>query len=87
MVKDGNPPLDENALDVSSFISRNIIHQLKIQTLTAFLGIALNKKFTNPSSDIINVIAGLGQVDTVFTEFVSSLDYIIRHGKSCMLKI
>ncbi|KAI9792468.1 MAG: hypothetical protein M1816_002352 [Peltula sp. TS41687] len=53
-----------------------------LDTLTVFLVVALNKKFTDPSSDIINVIAGLDQVDTVFTDFVSSLDHIIRHGRN-----
>jgi len=42
----------------------------------------LAKKYTNPSSDVITVVAGLDHVDTVFSEFVGSLDWIIRNGKT-----
>jgi hypothetical protein len=53
------------------------------QTVTAFLTSVLSKKYTNPSSDIINVIAGLDQVDAVFTDFVAALDVTIRTGRTC----
>ena len=43
----------------------------------------LAKKYMNPSSDIITVLAGLDHIDTVFTEFVGSLDWILRNGRSC----
>jgi hypothetical protein len=43
----------------------------------------LGKKYTNPSSDIITVLAGLDYVDTVFTDFVGALDAIIRNGRNC----
>lgn len=65
-MKAGSAPSDGNALD----------------TLTTFLSSVLTKKYTNPSSDIINVLAGLDQVDSVFTEFVSVLDGLIRTGRS-----
>jgi hypothetical protein len=52
------------------------------QTLSTFFIVVLGKKYTNPSSDIITVLAGLDQIDTVFTEFVGALDSIIRNGKS-----
>ncbi len=55
------------------------------QTLSSFLSAVFAKKYTNPSSDIIAVLAGLDQVDTVFTEFVGSLDGIIRNGRTCEL--
>ena len=42
----------------------------------------LGKKYTNPSSDIIQVLAGLDHVDVIFTEFVGALDAIIRNGRS-----
>lgn len=45
----------------------------------------LAKKYMNPSSDIINVLAGLDHVDTVFADFVGALDGIIRNGRSCEL--
>ncbi|KAK5171600.1 hypothetical protein LTR04_001138 [Oleoguttula sp. CCFEE 6159] len=42
----------------------------------------LSKKYTNPFSDIIVVLAGLDDVDMVFTEFVSVLDTVIRNGRN-----
>jgi hypothetical protein len=45
--------------------------------------VVLPKKYTNPSSDIIAVLAGLDQVDQIFTEFVAALDTIIRNGDNC----
>ncbi len=52
------------------------------QTLTTFFSAVLTKKYTNPSSDIIAVLAGLDHVDTVFTDFVGALDSIIRNGNT-----
>jgi hypothetical protein len=57
--------------------------RLTIKTITAFLASVLPKKYTNPSSDIINVIAGLDLVDAVFTDFVAALDVTIRTGRTC----
>lgn len=53
------------------------------QTLSTFLSTVFTKKYTNPSSDIITVLAGLDQVDTIFTDFVGALDAMIRNGRSC----
>ncbi|KAI1472123.1 DUF1741-domain-containing protein [Daldinia caldariorum] len=53
-----------------------------LETLTTFFSAILPKKYTNPSSDIIAVLAGLDQVDAVFTDFVGALDGVIRNGKS-----
>jgi hypothetical protein len=52
------------------------------QTLSTFLVAVLGKKYTNPSQDIINVLAGLDSVDTVFTDFVGALDFLIRNGST-----
>ncbi|KAH8811823.1 hypothetical protein F5884DRAFT_783550 [Xylogone sp. PMI_703] len=65
-IKAGNSPADAHALD----------------TTTAFFSSVLTKKYTNPSSDIINVLAGLDKVDAIFTDFVAALDVTIRTGKS-----
>ncbi|KAI9820691.1 MAG: hypothetical protein M1827_005060 [Pycnora praestabilis] len=81
-VKAGNAPSDEIALDVSCPWIPFTARGLTSQTLTAFLGGVLQKKYTNPSSDIIAVLAGLDQVDATFTEFVSSLDNLIRGGRN-----
>ncbi|KAF2766553.1 DUF1741-domain-containing protein [Teratosphaeria nubilosa] len=64
-LKTGQVPSDENALD----------------TLTVFLAVVLAKKFTNPSSDIIEVLAGLDDVDAVFNDLVAVLDHAIKDGR------
>ncbi|KAJ5988040.1 hypothetical protein N7481_003250 [Penicillium waksmanii] len=53
-----------------------------LDTLTIFLTSILSKKYTNPSSDVITVLAGLDEVDRVISEFVTVLDNIIRNGSS-----
>ncbi|KAK1139319.1 hypothetical protein N8T08_001090 [Aspergillus melleus] len=62
----GNKPADSYALE----------------TLAVFLACVLRKKYTNPSSDIITVLAGLDDVDHVISNFVTVLDGIIRNGSS-----
>ncbi|KAK1963459.1 DUF1741-domain-containing protein [Colletotrichum sublineola] len=57
-----------------------------LDTLSVFLCSALSKKYAHPSSDIINVLAGIDYIDTVFTDFVGALDQIIRSGKSLELR-
>ncbi|KAJ5637698.1 hypothetical protein N7490_007577 [Penicillium lividum] len=57
-----------------------------LDTLTIFLTSILSKKYTNPSSDVINILAGLDEVDHVISEFVSVLDGIIRNGSSLELR-
>jgi hypothetical protein len=58
--------------------------KLTIQNLTVFLTKVFSKKYTNPSSDIIEVLAGLDHVDTVFNDLVTALDNIISSGKTGM---
>ena len=53
------------------------------KTLTVFLACVLKKKYTNPSSDVITVLAGLDDVDHAISNFVAVLDGIIRNGSSC----
>ncbi|KGO78454.1 protein of unknown function DUF1741 [Penicillium italicum] len=67
----GVNPADSNALD----------------TLTVFLTSILSKKYTNPSSDVITVLAGLDEVDHVISDFVAVLDRIIRNGSSFDLRL
>lgn len=52
--------------------------------MTVFLDTALTKKYTNPSSDIISVLAGLHDADAVMTDFIATLDTVIRNGRSSM---
>lgn len=63
------------------------LHLLSLQTLTVFLASILKKKYTNPSSDVITVLAGLDEVDRVTSDFVAVLDGVIRNGKSCKCRI
>lgn len=42
----------------------------------------LSKKFTNPSSDVIDVLAGIDNVDPVFFDLVATLDHAIKDGRS-----
>lgn len=42
----------------------------------------LAKRFTNPSADIITVLAGLEEVDAVFFNFAGALEHIVRTGRS-----
>ncbi len=51
------------------------------QTLSTFMVSILAKKYTNPSSDIIELLAGLDHIDTVFTDFVGALESLIRNGR------
>jgi hypothetical protein len=53
-----------------------------LDTLSVFLSSVLSKKYSHSSSAIITVLAGLDHIDSVFTDFVGTLDGIIRNGKS-----
>ncbi|KAL1995794.1 hypothetical protein VTN49DRAFT_660 [Thermomyces lanuginosus] len=57
-----------------------------LETLTIFLGSILVKKYTNPSSDIITILAGLDEADQVLADFVAALDRIIRNAASFDLR-
>ncbi|KAH6621617.1 hypothetical protein B0J18DRAFT_432959 [Chaetomium sp. MPI-SDFR-AT-0129] len=52
-----------------------------LETLSTFLLAVLAKKYTNPSSDIIDLLAGLDHIDNVFAEFVNALESLIRNGR------
>ncbi|KAF2090361.1 DUF1741-domain-containing protein [Saccharata proteae CBS 121410] len=69
-VKNGKEPSDEIALD----------------TLTVFLGAVLRKRYTNPSSDILSVLAGLDDADIVLSELVGALDTVIRNGRNIRVR-
>jgi hypothetical protein len=60
---------------------------LTCQALTVFLDAALSKKYTNPSSDTLLVLAGLDDADTVMTDFVATLDTVIRNGRSIAVRL
>lgn len=54
------------------------------QTLTVFFAVVLAKKYLNPSSDIIEVLAGLDNVDAVFNALVETLHDAIMDGRTGM---
>ncbi|KAJ6779589.1 hypothetical protein PWT90_07747 [Aphanocladium album] len=54
--------------------------QNALDTLKVFLSCVLAKRYAHPSSAIIAVLAGLDRIDPVFTDFVSTLDSVIRSG-------
>ncbi|KAF9770940.1 hypothetical protein IL306_011412 [Fusarium sp. DS 682] len=54
-----------------------------LDTLSVFLSCLLSKRYPHPSSDIMVLLAGLDQIDAVFTDFVSALEAIIRNSKEC----
>ena len=86
-IKAAKAPLDENALDVRQQLSLSCICicNLLAQTLTVFLGAVLAKRYTNPSSDVIAVLAGLDEVDSIFFDFANAIEGILRNGRSCKL--
>lgn len=59
---------------------------LTAQTLTVFLDVILAKRYTNPSSDIITVLAGLDEVDDAFLDFANAVESVVRTGGSGMLE-
>ncbi|KAL8911312.1 MAG: hypothetical protein Q9172_007690 [Xanthocarpia lactea] len=61
-INSGNGVSDESALD----------------TLTVFLSVILSRRYTNPSSEIITLLAGLDEVDTCFLDFVDAIENAIR---------
>ncbi|KAF3765997.1 DUF1741-domain-containing protein [Cryphonectria parasitica EP155] len=68
---------------VKTLKSSQVVAQTNaLDTLSTFLSSVLAKRYTNPSSDIITILAGLDSIDAIFTDFVGSLDNIIRNGKS-----
>lgn len=46
----------------------------------------LAKKYTNPTADIIEVLAGLDKVDAVFTDLVTALELAIKDGRTIAVR-
>ncbi|KAG5926118.1 hypothetical protein E4U42_003645 [Claviceps africana] len=56
--------------------------QHALDSLSPFFSCLLSKRYPHPSSDVINVLAGLDHIDAVFTDFTNTFDSIIRNGES-----
>ena len=50
-----------------------------------FLNSVLSKRYHSPSADIIEILAGLDDIDAVFGELVTTLETTIRTGKNGMI--
>ena len=62
----GTSPRNENALE----------------NLAGFLSAVFTKRYTNPSTDIIEVLAGLDAIDKLISDLVNGLEAIIRSSSS-----
>ncbi|EHY60803.1 hypothetical protein HRR83_000570 [Exophiala dermatitidis] len=51
-----------------------------LENLTAFLCAVFTKKYTNPNTDVIEVLAGLDSIDRLMSDLVQTLESIIRQG-------
>ncbi|KIV97791.1 hypothetical protein PV10_01499 [Exophiala mesophila] len=66
----GISPRDENALE----------------NLTAFLCAVFDKKYPNPNTDVIDVLAGLDTIDKSMSDLVHSLESMIRLASNPVLR-
>jgi hypothetical protein len=57
------------------------MNPLITQTLTVFFSVVLTKRFTSPSSDIIEVTSGLDNVDAVYLDLTATLESTIKNGR------
>ncbi|KAL1842465.1 hypothetical protein VTJ49DRAFT_5202 [Mycothermus thermophilus] len=71
-----------NPFGVADLHALDVRHANFAGTLSVFMASVLGKKYTNPSSDIIELLAGLDRIDTVFADFVAALESLIRAGRS-----
>ncbi|GAM85236.1 hypothetical protein ANO11243_032400 [Dothideomycetidae sp. 11243] len=69
-LKEARSPSDEHAL----------------QTLSTFMNSVLSKRYQSPSTDLIEILAGLDNVDHVFQDLVEALDTTIRQGRTASIK-
>ncbi|EXJ81768.1 hypothetical protein A1O1_07833 [Capronia coronata CBS 617.96] len=49
-----------------------------LENLTAFLCAVFTKKYTNPNTDVIEVLAGLDAIDKLMSDLVQTLETIVR---------
>jgi hypothetical protein len=52
------------------------------ENLAGFLSAVFTKKYTNPSTDVIQVLAGLDVIDRRVSELVNGLEAIIRQSNN-----
>ncbi|KAK4991315.1 hypothetical protein LTR50_001900 [Elasticomyces elasticus] len=54
--------------------------------MVVFLNAVLAKRYANPSSDVIGILAGLDNVDTVLLDLVGVLDAAIKNGRILLVR-
>ncbi|KAI1612644.1 hypothetical protein EDD37DRAFT_562530 [Exophiala viscosa] len=57
-----------------------------LENLAAFLCAIFTKKYTNPNTDVIQVLAGLDAIDKLMSDLVHSLESIIRQATDSSLR-
>lgn len=57
-----------------------------MQNLTAFLCAVFNKKYTNPNTEIIEILAGLDAIDQLMSDLVHSLELTVRQSTEDSLR-
>lgn len=57
-----------------------------LESLIGFLSTVLSKRYTNPSTDVIEILAGLDNVDKLMSDFVQGLEAIIKQSTSASLR-
>ena len=77
----GVSPRNENALEVFRHWTywMGIVTE-RFQNLTAFLCAVFTKKYPNPNTDVIEVLAGLDAIDALMSDLVHGLESIIRQA-------
>lgn len=81
-------PRNENALAVCWARSLYFVAEteLTIQNLTAFLCAVFSKRYTNPNTDVIEVLAGLDAIDRLMSDLVHGLESTIRQSNNESLR-
>ncbi|RMZ81155.1 hypothetical protein DV737_g2694, partial [Chaetothyriales sp. CBS 132003] len=62
--------------------ARSPQNQNALENLTAFLSAVFSKRYTNPSTDVIEVLAGLDSIDKLVSDLVNGLEAIIRQSSN-----
>ncbi|KAK5451645.1 hypothetical protein LTS15_007905 [Exophiala xenobiotica] len=57
-----------------------------LENLTAFLCAVFTKKFSNPNTDVIEILAGLGAIDRSMSDLVHGLESIVRQAANDILR-
>lgn len=79
--------LFQNAIKFLRTNDKESNHENTLRILSIFLQSIFAKPFVSYSSDLINVLAGLDKIDSVFKGLVDALDGVIRNGNSLAVRV